>query len=166
MKKQYLNLETGMIVAMLLFGGIFFGSTYTFPETAALLPRIISSFMLFSVLLYIVVKRFGSKKPPAAQQQKEQVKPEERAEKSNRSQGINWYISSLLMFCFFALVYLTGFEFATFAYGAIIPYLLGYRNYKMIFLFATGMTAIIILVFGRLFMIPLPAGLLWELLSK
>ena len=166
MIKRFLSFETVMIAGILLFSGLFFGWTYTFPETAALLPRLVSFVMICLALLYIVIKVVEAKKPQDSRQRKEKFGQEESEGRSDLNQGISWQISSLLMFGFMVLIYLLGFGPATFICGVMVPYLLGYRNYMVAVPFAAGMTAIIVLGFGKLFMIPLPVGLLWEFILK
>lgn len=162
MKKRTLSFETAMIAGLLLFAGIFFGWTYTFPATAALLPRLVSFAMIGLTLLHIVTKVVKTKTAKGSRQQKEKIMQEKSGEESDHTPGMNWRISSLLMLGFMVLIYLIGFGPATFVSSLTVPYLLGYRNYKVVVPFAAGMTAIIILGFGKLFMIPLPVGLLWE----
>lgn len=155
-----------MIAGILLFAGVFFGWTYTFPATAALLPRLISFAMICLTLLHIITQWVKVKKAKGFRQKEEKDRRERSEEKPDRTRGMNWQVSSLLMIGFMVLIFLIGFGPATFVSSLTVPYLLGYRNYKVVVPFAAGMSAIIALGFGKVLMIPLPVGLLWELISK
>jgi hypothetical protein len=77
--------------------------------------------------------------------------------------GINWLLTLSAATGFFVLIYLVGFGPSTFFYVTAHLYLAGYRRHRVIFLFALAM-AIVIFLTGYLFTIPLPEGVLVQMI--
>jgi hypothetical protein len=58
-----------------------------------------------------------------------------------------------------ALINIIGFIFSTLVFTFVNPLIMGYKNYRLLAFFSVLLTVVIILVFGKVFYIPLPRGL-------
>jgi hypothetical protein len=58
-----------------------------------------------------------------------------------------------------ALMNIIGFIIATLVFTLVNPLIMGYKNYRILAVFSVVLTVVIILVFGKVFYIPLPRGL-------
>lgn len=58
-----------------------------------------------------------------------------------------------------ALMNVIGFILSTLAFTFVNPLVMGYKKYRILAIFSVVLTAVIILVFGKVFYIPLPRGL-------
>jgi hypothetical protein len=57
------------------------------------------------------------------------------------------------------LMNVIGFMLSTLAFTFANPLVMGYKNYRLLAVFSVVLTVVIILVFGKVFYIPLPRGL-------
>jgi hypothetical protein len=57
------------------------------------------------------------------------------------------------------LMNIIGFMLSTLAFTFANPLVMGYKNYRLLVVFSVVLTVVIILVFGKVFYIPLPRGL-------
>ena len=74
------------------------------------------------------------------------------------------FINVLLLAGYVGLLDIIGFVLATFAYLVLAPLSMGYRKPVVITVFASLTTAIMVVVFGIVFYVPLPRGM--ELFSE
>ena len=74
------------------------------------------------------------------------------------------FINVLLLAAYVGLLDVTGFVLATFAYLVAAPLSMGYRKPLVIAVFASVTTAVMVVVFGIVFYVPLPRGM--ELFSE
>jgi hypothetical protein len=58
-----------------------------------------------------------------------------------------------------ALMNVIGFMLSTLAFTFVNPLIMGYKNYRLLAVFSIVLTVVIVLVFGKVFYIPLPRGL-------
>jgi hypothetical protein len=58
-----------------------------------------------------------------------------------------------------ALMNVIGFMLATLVFTFVNPLIMGYKNYRVLAFFSVLLTVVVILVFGKVFFIPLPRGL-------
>ena len=58
-----------------------------------------------------------------------------------------------------AVMNYTGFALATFLFAFLNARLMGYKNYKVLAIFTVIFTVLVVLVFGKVFYVPLPRGL-------
>ena len=161
MKRTLWNLEFLLAFGLIGFAILFFCLSFTFGRTAALLPRLVSFVMICLGLLHagkVVFAVWESRKKYENSAASMQVKAKGGVHGADRM-GVSFML--LLMVGYVLLVYLVGFGFPTFCYAVALPYLTGYRVHKVIFPFAVAMVVLIIFVFGHLFMVPLPQGLLF-----
>lgn len=156
---------------LIIIGGLavsFFAQTFTYPGTiAGLFPRIVSTIVILMVL-FLLVAKFRSKS--AASESDEELLDDEEVGTWGKSVSkhalpvMNWKISVLLMLGYFVLIYLIGFGIGTFLYAVAIPLLLQYKNKLVAVVFALVTAVALIVLFGTLFYVPLPQGLIFELL--
>jgi len=76
-------------------------------------------------------------------------------------QTLPWYWNLLLMVAFIICLMVLGFVVSVFLYLLLVPYLMDYKKWKVIIIFAAVTTAVLYYSFGRLFHVRLPAGLLF-----
>lgn len=159
MREHSLKFETFAVGAIALFSGLFFLQTYQYGRRAALFPRVVSLTILFLTGVFIVSRiRRAMVKPPSKKETASVVQSE-----ISQARGVNWLLTLSAATGYCALIYLIGFGPATFFYVVTHLYLAGYPRRTVTFLFALAM-AIIIVVTGYLFTVPLPEGLLMEML--
>lgn len=158
MREQLLKFETFAVATIAVFSGLFLVQTYEYGRRAALFPRGVSITILFLTGFFIVsrIRRAMSKQKTAM---KEATVPAEVSGKVTEVGGVNWLLTLSAATGFFVLIYLFGFGPSTFFYVTAHLYLAGYRRHGVIFLFALAM-AIVIVLTGYLFTIPLPDGVL------
>lgn len=127
-------------------------------RTASLFPRILSITIVVLVVYYIAEQLYLNYKLATipSRDKKDQAKKE--AEGDDLKTG-RWDIIMASFIIYIGLIYLIGFGMASFFYGIALPYCGGYRKMKVTIPVALGM-AILLVVLGSLFHIPLPTGLL------
>ncbi len=162
------NFEFALLV---IIGGLavaFLAQTFTYPGViTGLFPRIVSTIVILMVLFLLVVK-FRST-GATSESDEEQMGDEEigawgKASSERTHPMMQWKISVLLMLAYFVLIYLIGFGIGTFLYAVAIPFLLQYKNRLVTVVFALVTSVALIVLFGTLFYVPLPQGLIFELL--
>ena len=60
---------------------------------------------------------------------------------------------------YLALINIIGFMLSTLAFTFVNPLIMGHKKYRVLAVFSVLLTALIVLVFGKFFNIPLPRGL-------
>jgi len=65
---------------------------------------------------------------------------------------------ALLLFVYILVVEYLGFIITTFAFIFMSARIMGYKNYKLLILFAFSFTALLIVVFGNVFFVAFPRG--------
>jgi hypothetical protein len=163
MREYLLKFETVAVATIAGFSGLFLFQTYQYGHRAALFPRVVSLTVLFLTGFFIVsrLRRAMAKQKSAAKEEPARVKI---AGELDRAAGVNWLVTLSAATAFFILIYLVGFGLATFIYVAAHLYLAGYRRHSVVFLFAMAM-AVLIVGTGYLFSIPLPQGLLVQMIA-
>lgn len=162
MRENLPKFETFAVATVAVFSGLFFVQTYEYGRRAALFPRVVSGTVLFLTGFFVVsrIRRAMAKQKTAM---KEQPVTVEVVSEVNEAGGVNWLLTLSAAMTFFVLIYLVGFGLSTFVYVATHLYLAGYRRHRVIFLFAIAM-AIVIVGAGYLFTIPLPEGVLVQMI--
>jgi uncharacterized membrane protein YfcA len=163
MKKSQLRFEIAAIAGIALFSGIFLVRTYDYNYRAALFPRLVSYTVLILLLYYVFsrVRRYlKERKESTAKEVTPQT--EEGAETEER-RGMSWVVAFGIAIGFLILIYLTGFAVAAVCYMAAHIYLTGYRNHKIVLLYALFI-GIALVSFEYLFDISLPKGILFEMI--
>jgi hypothetical protein len=124
---------------------------------------VVSLTVLFLTGFFIVsrLRRAMAKQKSAAKEEPARV---EIASELDQAGSVNWLVTLSAATAFFILIYLVGFGLATFIYVAAHLYLAGYRRHSVVFLFAMAM-AVLIVGTGYLFSIPLPQGLLVQMIA-
>ncbi len=149
---KYLDLLAPGIIGII--AGALLIMTAKLGRTASLFPKILSLTIIVLVVYYIVEELYKNFKQPATLASKEEAPGAKEAPMSGR-----WEIMMASMAVYLGLIYLIGFAAASFFYGIFLPYLGGYRRMKVTIPVALGMAALLVLI-GKVFNIPLPAGLL------
>jgi hypothetical protein len=163
MRKYLMRFETVAVGAIGLFSALFFIQTYNYGRRAALFPRIISLLVLFLILVFIISRIHRVLKKKRASSKEEPVWAEGVA-KVKKPQGVNWPLTFGGGIGFCILMYFIGFGLSTVCYMVTHTYLAGYRKHKIIFLYALALGVTMVLI-GYAFMIPLPKGVLVEMIS-
>lgn len=69
-------------------------------------------------------------------------------------------IATAAMICVYAaLMNVIGFTLSTLVFTLANPLIMGYKKHRVLVLFSVLLTAVVVLVFGKVFFIPLPRGL-------
>ena len=163
MKKYLMRFETMAVGTIGLFSVLFLIQTYNYGRRAALFPRIMSLTVLILILFYIFSRIRWMLKKKGALSKKEPVRAGVVV-KADQHQGVNWPLTFGAGIGFCILMFLIGFGMSTVCYIATHTYLAGYRKHKVIFLYALAMGVMMVLI-GYAFMIPLPKGVLVEMIS-
>lgn len=163
MKKYLMRFETVAVGTIGLFSALFFIQTYNYGRRAALFPRIVSLMVLILVLFYIFSRIRRMLKKKGTLSKKEPVQAGVVAQ-ADQPQGVNWTLTFGAGIGFCILMFLIGFGLSTVCYMVTHTYLAGYRKHKIIFLYALAMGVTMVLI-GYAFMIPLPKGVLVEMIS-
>lgn len=163
MKKFLLRYETVAVTVIALFCIIFLVQTFEYGRRAGLFPRLISWVVLFLILVFIVsrLRRFWkSRGAPSPEETRSEC-----VTKADQPQGMKWTLTFALAMGFCILLYLVGFGPATVCYLSAHIYLAGYRKGRVIIVYALAV-GVIMVAFGYLFQIPLPEGILVELIKE
>ncbi len=167
MEKRTLSKVNFEFALLVIIGGlalVFFAQTFTYEGTiTGLFPRIVSSLVILMVAYLLV---FKSREMPGSAQDKAGDGQVGAWGKSTTDLHpmMKWQVSVLLMIAYFALIYLIGFGIATFLYALAIPVLLQYKNKLVTVIFALVTAVLLVVLFGVLLYVPLPQGLIFELL--
>ncbi len=164
MRKYLWRYETVAVGAIFAFSALFLIQTYNYGRRAALFPRAISIFVLFLILFFIFsrARRMFKEKEPSS---KEVPRRAEGPREAGQRQGVKWTVSFGGAIGFCILMYLIGFGLATVCYVAAHTHWAGYRRHKVTFTYALVLGIIMVLI-GYLFMIPLPQGILVEMILE
>ena len=149
----------------------FFAQTFTYEGTiTGLFPRILSAVVLILVLC-VVVTKFRTPKETA-----KSAGEEEKAEVDDDGGGtwstatpagakpvVRWQGSLVWMVAYFVSIYLVGFWVATFLYALFVSRQIQNKSLKMTIAFALLTTVTLFVVFSTVFYVPLPEGLLFEI---
>ena len=151
---KILDLSAAAIIGVIAV--IFLMMSGDLGRTAALFPKILSVTIIGLVAIYVGVQVYSNfRNPPAESPGKEGEKKELAGDVAKPG---SWYIIIGAIVVYMGLIWLIGFGVASFVFGVALPYLGGYRRMKVVVPVSLGMT-IGLVVIGRLFNIPLPAGL-------
>ena len=153
------------LLAPVIIGGIsvaFLMMTADLGRTAALFPKVLSITIIALVVLHIGVQIYLNHKNTPLES------PGKEAEANNVFAGDvskpnSWYIIIGSIGIYMGLMYLIGFGVASFVFGVALPYGNGYRRMKVVVPVSLGMTVGLVII-GKLFDIPIPAGLWMTLL--
>jgi uncharacterized membrane protein YfcA len=164
MRDQLLKLETFAVGTIAVFSALFLLQTYEYGRRAALFPKLVSFTILFLTGCFLVSRLRRAIKRQRTEVKKKETIPVEVESEATQPAGVHWLLTLSAATGFFVLIYLVGFGPATFFYVATHLSLAGYRRHSVIALFALAM-AIIIVGTGYLFTIPLPEGVLVEMIA-
>jgi hypothetical protein len=157
---KILDLSAAVIIGVISVA--FLMMTADLGRTAALFPKILSIAIIVLVVLYIGVQIYINHKNPSLESPGEKVEAKKVLAGDVPKPG-RWYIIIGSIGIYMGLIYLIGFGVASFAFGVALPYCNGYRRMKVVVPVSLGMTVGLVVI-GRLFNIPLPAGLWMALL--
>ncbi len=154
---KFLNLLPACIIGLISAG--FLVMTRELGRTASLFPKILSITILVLTVYYIAEQLYTAYRKPPLPSSGEKT-PKEVA--GDKPRAARWEIIMASIVIYLGLIYAIGFGVASFFYGAALAYLGGYRKMRVVIPVALVM-AVLLVVIGRLFRIPLPTGLLIEL---
>ena len=142
-----------------VFCTYFLIETYTYGPKAALFPRLICFFVLFLSVIFFVsrIRRFLKMKALSASE------TQTKKQDAESHESVKWFLTFGLAIGFCILMTLIGFGPAAVCYLALHSYMAGYRKIKVILIVALIVAAAMVL-FGRMFNIPLPEGILFEMM--
>lgn len=151
---KILDLSAAVIIGVISV--VFLMMTADLGRTAALFPKILSITIIALVVLYIGVQIYLNYKNSHLKF------PGKEAEAKKVLAGDvlkpdRFYIITGFIGVYMGLIYLIGFGLASFVFGIALPYHGGYRRMKVVVPVSLGM-AVLMVVIGRLFNIPLPLG--------
>ena len=162
MKGHHRILDLDLILMAILgaFAAAFLIDSRSYNPTAALFPRLISIIVLLLVLwtaAHRLWELFG--RPQGVSRSAERVAPKQKG-------VMTWYGSLITIVIYFLLIYVIGFTWAALVYLVVLPILLGYRKYKIIFAIAAMWTLSFVLVFTYVVHTRIPGGLLGDFLQR
>lgn len=137
-----------------IFSALFFNLTFSIGRTAGMFPRYVSGFVLLMIVYYLVDKVIRAVRG-------NQVKAKAKRPAAAKD-GLSWIYSYALLIVFGLLIYTIGFGISTILYMIASPFLMKYRNLKVVIPVAVVLAAVIVFVFGKVFYIDIPQGILWE----
>jgi hypothetical protein len=156
---KILDLSAAVIIGIISV--VFLMMTAELGRTAALFPKILSITIIALVVLYIGMQIYRNRKNSLLKSPGKEAEAE-KVLVGDTIKPDRFYIIIGFMGIYMALIYLLGFGVASFVFGIALPYYGGYRRMKVVVTVSLGM-AILMVVIGRLFNIPLPSGL-WMVL--
>ena len=158
--RRILDLDLILMAILGAFAAAFLIDSRSYNPTAALFPRLISTIVLLLILwtaAHRLWELFG--KPQEASSPVEEVAPKQKG-------VMTWYVSLITIVIYFLLIYVIGFTWAALVYLVVLPILLGYRKYKIIFAIAAMWTVSFVLVFTYVVHTRIPGGLLGDFLQR
>ena len=158
--RKYLKPDLIIPAIFFLFSSVFFVMTFDYSAIASRFPRAISFLVMALTLWYIAAALLRTRKEIKAGTF---VEPEKKAAFSFKEK--QWFYYFFAMIGYVILINFVGFVGATFIFTFGIAYIIGYKRLLNNFLFAAILTAI---VYGlaRWVMIPLPKGILLQLIAR
>ncbi len=158
--KLLIDADTFLLYCIAVFSVVIFAFSYSFPQEAARFPQAVSVFTFFMIVLEFIT-RYKKKKKIEAEDIAETKEGKESKDQQleKKEVGINWLLVLMLVIVYYLLLKPVGFYPVTIVYLLISPWLLGYRNKKVIILTAVIATITVWLIFGRFFYVPLPMGI-------
>lgn len=130
-------------------------------RTASLFPKILCFTIFALVLLFIGDQLYKNYKNSSLKSSATKAEAKKGFGGGVPKSG-RWAIIIGSIIAYSGLIYLVGFGVASFFYTIALSCIGGYRRMKVVMPVALGMAAFLVAI-GRLFNIPLPAGL-WETL--
>lgn len=122
-------------------------------------PKSILIFIIVLSLVHIIVTYRNSKKELVIEESKEN-KEEEEEITYNRTFGLdNRLVSFIGIFLYLVGLQLMGFVPSTLVFLIVIPLIIGFKNKKIVIIYALVTLALIILIFPKLLSVSLPKGI-------
>ena len=164
--KKY-NIEFFMVCLFNIFAIVFLFQVRNLNETAALFPRIVSTFVLILGVSALISRVRPGKRQFRAPESQETVRDIDAIQTLVKKEGtLSWLVSLSWAGAYFLLLFIVGFVIATLLYALVIPLAMeGFnkRNVRTGIIFALLM-ALAMIGFERAFYIDLPQGYLLELM--
>lgn len=165
--KKY-NIELFMICLFNVFAIVFLFQVRNLNQTAALFPRIVSTFVLILGVSALISRLWPRKKQSPAPENSEKVGENDTMQPLVKKEGtLSWLVSLFWVGVYFLLLFIVGFVLATLLYALVVPVAMeGFnkRNVRTGIIFALLM-ALAMMGFERAFYIDLPQGWLLELMK-
>lgn len=122
-------------------------------------PKSILIFIIVLSLVHIIVTYRNSKKDLVIEESKEN-KEEEEEITYNRTFGLdNRLVSFIGIFLYLVGLQLMGFVPSTLVFLIVMPLIIGFKNKKIVIIYALVTLALIILIFPKLLSVSLPKGI-------
>ena len=124
-------------------------------------PKSILIFIIVLSLVHIIVTYRNSKKELVIEESKESKENKEEEEITyNRTFGLdNRLVSFIGIFLYLVGLQLMGFVPSTLVFLIVIPLIIGFKNKKIVIIYALFTLALIILIFPKLLSVSLPKGI-------
>ena len=156
-----------MICLFNVFAIVFLFQVRNLNRTAALFPRIVSTFVLILGVFALISRLWPRKKQLPTSENQEKVCEIEVIQPLVKKEGtLSWLVSLFWVGVYFLLLFIVGFVLATLLYALVVPVAMeGFnkRNVRTGIIFAVLM-ALAMVGFERAFYIDLPQGYLLELM--
>lgn len=134
------------------FGVGFYMDARSYNPTAALFPKLISVISLIFIVWTIAIRihKLSRAQPDTGPREEGPV----------QKMALSPYLSVATMVTYFLLIYVLGFTLVSLLYLLVIPILLGYRKYAIIFIVGMGWIIGFKVVFNYVLHARIPEGLL------
>lgn len=143
-----LDLETGLLVLIGIFSGVFFVGSFSLPSVPAQLPRMVSAAVL-GLCAYVVLGRIFGR--GAARDQ---------AETTASSGSKQWIGFTVLTILYWLGMEAVGFTISTLVFAILSPLLLGVRRLRFALAFGVALALSLTAAMRWLFQLPMPEGAL------
>jgi hypothetical protein len=163
------DFESALLAIIAGFAAVFFLQTFTYRGTiTGMFPRVLSAVVL------VLIAGFAAAKLPIFRRRISSATVGTAVPECGAVDGsgltpaarpvMRWEISLAWMLAYAALLYLVGFWVSSFLYALLLARQLKNRNLKVTVTFAALTAAVLFAAFTTLFYVPLPEGLIFELL--
>lgn len=145
-RHSFVDMELVFFLVLIGIAAVFFFTSLDYPRTMGMFPRMMSVIMMVLGVVVVIRKYAGRSEATAAQ---------------HVCKGTRWYVVYAFAVGYIGLVLLLGFAAGTFLVCAALPPLLGYRRWLVVGVFAACTTLVVYWLCTSVFMLRLPAGLLF-----
>ncbi len=148
--------DNWLLAVLGVMGMSFFAQTWNYRPSAAMFPRLVSAIVAVLCLYQLgenIWTALAGKSLPG------------KKAREDAPAAVAWYWVAIAMSAYLALIYIVGFNLATFLFLLAFPPLVGYRRWTVIVPVALVLTVAVALSFGSILHVLLPQGMLGSLLG-
>ncbi|MCL5046741.1 MAG: tripartite tricarboxylate transporter TctB family protein [Actinobacteria bacterium] len=159
------NVDNAFLVAVGALAASFLVGSFRLNAMAAAFPKLVSAIALILVVYVLVGRIVAVLREATAVPARTRDEPAEPHDRAQSGRTIPWFLMFVFTLLYPLVVLFAGFPSSTLVFVTGVAMLLGLRGIRGL-LFGALSTAVLVLLFQYVLQVPLPGGLVWEVLFR